>query len=94
MGGDELVIKNVAELIDRLKPGPSPGQVGLVVLQNLLLLLLQCLGYSLLLLGIVNWWQFEGFQEIIQSLVEEKGNVIDFFNDSGGYKETSLMKLS
>ena len=84
----------MAELIDCCIPAPFPFQVGLVDLKNLLLVLLQCQGYLLLFLGVVNWRQIEGFQEIIQSLVEEKGNVIDFFNDSGGYKETSLMKLS
>ena len=31
VGGDEHVVRNIAELIDPLKPGPLPDQVGLVV---------------------------------------------------------------
>ena len=80
----ELIIKQIAELIDRFKPGSSPGQVGLVVLENHLLVHLQNLGSKLLLLGVVNWGQIEGCQELVHSLVEEKLDFVDFFNVNRG----------
>ena len=75
MGGDELVVRNIAELIDPLKPGPLHGQVELVVLQNRLLVLLQRLDSLLLLLGIFNFRQVEDVQELVLSKVEELAEV-------------------
>ena len=67
MSGDEFFVRNVAELIDLFKPGSVPCQVGLVVLKDILLVLLQSLCSLLLLLGVLNWRKMENLQELIFS---------------------------
>ena len=63
--GLELVLGQVAVLVDLVPPGLVAGQEGLVVLQDLLLVLLQGRGPLLLLLRVVNWRLVELLQELL-----------------------------
>ena len=65
MVGLELVLGQVAVLVDLVPPGLVAGQEGLVVLQDLLLVLLQGRGPLLLLLRVVNWRLVELLQELL-----------------------------
>ena len=75
MGGNELVVRNITELIDPFKLRPPHAHVQLVVLQNRLLVLLQRPDSLHLLLGIVYLWEVEEFQELVLCKVEELAEV-------------------
>ena len=85
VGPEELIVWDVAELVDGVVPGLVPGHEGLVHLLDLVLVLLQGLGSPRPLHRVVNWREMEFIQELVLVQIQVGVQSISI---NGGGKDT------